>query len=86
MRVAVETSQVIIKTYLVDVPDETPNERLFDEVDKVRGQLVHEPDWDTTGSAASLDAVFLLNEDGDPEDEPAWPLSLDKIEGSDIEI
>ena len=73
MIVAVEVSRTVIDYYMVEVPDETRDEDLYDAVSGNRDNWVLDPDLECLSGEPSTDAIFKLNADGDLEDEPSWP-------------
>ena len=74
MKVVVEVSQTISRTYFVEVPDGTPESGIYDAVAAARESWVFEPDWESPMDDPSTDAIYPLDEDGDPDVEnPIWP-------------
>jgi hypothetical protein len=73
VKVAVEQSQLVVKTHIVEVPDETPDSGLVDAIAKAGSEAWHyDPDLDANDGPPTTDAIYRLDEDGDPVDEPSW--------------
>lgn len=77
MKVAVEVSQVMSKMFIVEIPDNTPRDQVYDAVFGARSSWVDDTDWSSPMDDPSTDAIYPVVDGSEGQEvdaeHPLWP-------------